>query len=407
MNVVHGKNSTSRARRSAWISLLVWLLALLPLIHIARTTHHQEDFHVYYSAAMTMERGYDPYDSAQRNAVLPVPGMEFFYPPLSLYPFTPLTALPYETASLLWLGLKLPALALLFVIWHRGFESLNPRYPMVLFFLFAYSATLYLDLEAGNISIFEQLVLWLGFSFLVRKRYLLFGICIAFISQFKLEPIVFLGLLLLVEAKPRWIELGISFASFLALFSLNFLLQPALMSSFIARLSAGGGNLAERGSINPSLLAFIQDGSRLVSRHIKLPPHVDTLAYLVAGIGVLSIFLYFFVAYRKKHPDYDVRMLVYVACFVFSVTVPRMKDYSYILCLLPTLSILRRRKTELVPIAAVLVFASPISFVPFLGALSGFFHAYLSLIAAGMMLWLYIDEFRNPSYAITGSTSPM
>lgn len=401
-------NSTSRARRSAWISLLVWLLALSPLVHIARTPERQEDFHVYYSAAMTMEKGYDPYDSAQRNAVLPVPNQEFFYPPISFYILMPLTALPFETASLLWFGLKLSALALLLVIWHRGFESLNPRYPMVLFFLLAYSGTLYLDLDAGNISIFEQLVLWFGFSFLVRRKYLLFGLCVALISQFKLLPVVFLGLLLIIEARPRWLELGISLASFLALFFLNFLLQPALMSSFIARVSAGGGNLAERGSINPSLLALIQEGTQIVSKRVcKLPPHVDTLAYLVAGIGIFSIFLYFFVAYRKKHPDYDVRMLVYVACFVYSVTAPRMKDYSYVLCLLPTLSILRRRKTELVPIAAVLVFAAPVSFVPFIAHLSGLFHAYLSLIAAGMMLWLYLDEFRNPSYAITGSISSM
>lgn len=397
----------SRARRSAWISILVWLLALSPLVHIAHTPERQEDFRVYYSAAMTMEKGYDPYDTVQRNAVFPVPDQEFFYPPITFYILTPLTALPFETASLLWFGLKLSALALLFVIWHRGFESLNPRYPMVLFFLLAYAGTLYLDLEAGNISIFEQLVLWLGFSFLVRRQYLLFGLCVALISQFKLLPVVFLGLLLIIEARPRWLELGISLASFLALFFLNFLLQPALMSSFIARVSAGGGNLSERGSINPSLLAFIQDGIRIVKHVYKLPPHVDMLAYLVAGIGVLSIFLYFFVAYRKKHPDYDVRMLVYVACFVYCVTAPRMKDYSYILCLLPTLSILRRRKTELVPIAAVLVFASPVSFVPFIARLSGFFHAYLSLIAAGMMLWLYLDEFRNPSYTITGSISPM
>lgn len=409
MNVAHGENSASRASRSAWASLLVWLLALSPLVHIALTPEdYQWDFRVFYSAAMTQEKGYDPYDNAQRNAVLPVPNMEFFYPPLSLYFLTPFTALSYETAYHLWLGLKLSALILLFVIWHRGFESLNLRYPMVLFFLLAYSGTLYRDLAAGNISIFEQLVLWLGFFFLVRRQYLLFGICVALISQFKLQPIVFLGLLLLVEARPKWFELGISFASFLALFSLNFLLQPALMSSFIARILAGGGNLYELGAVNPSLLALIREGTGFVSRRIyQLPLHVDMLAYIVAVSGVLSIFLYFFVAYRKKHPNYDLRVLVYVACFVYCVTAARMKDYSYILCLLPTLSILRRQKTELVPIVAVLVLAPPIStYVPYIEKLSGYFYAYLPLLAAGMMLWLYLDEFRKPSNAITGSISP-
>src|SRR5262245_37191084 len=335
MTVTHSENFDSRACRSVWISLLVWLLALSPLIKIALTPERfQWDLRVLYSAAMTVESGYDPYDNAQRNAVFPVRGMEFFYPPLSLDVLRPLTGLPFGTVYFLWLGLKLSALALLFVIWHRRFEPLNPRYPLVLFFLLAYSSTLYRDIAAGNIAIFEQLGLWLGFLFLVGRRYLLFGVCVALISQFKLQPIVFLGLLLLVEEKPKWLQFGTSLASFLALFSLNFLRQPALMSAFIARILAGGVNLQEPGPINPSLLALIREGSDFFSKFIfQLPPHVDIFAYIVAVFGVLSISLYFFVTYRKKHPNYDLRMLVGVSCFVYSVTAARMKDYSYIILL--------------------------------------------------------------------------
>ena len=259
----------SEIRRYRWLSVLVWFLAVLPIIQIIRLPeNHQWDFRVYYSAAKTFDQGYDPYDANQRETVFPAPGMEFFYPPVTLYFFQPLTALQFGTAYLLWFGLKLLALMLLLLIWHRTFEPLNPRYPMVLFFLLAYSGTLYLDLVAGNIAIFEQLVLWLGFSFLLRRRYLLFGFCIALVAQFKLQPIVFLGLLFVVEARPRWLELGISLAGFLALFSLNFLLQPVLMQSFIARISAGGGNLDERGAINPSMLAFIRDGISILSKRI-------------------------------------------------------------------------------------------------------------------------------------------
>ena len=76
--------------------------------------------------------------------------------------------------------------------------------------------------------------------------------------------------------------------------------------------------------------------------------------------------------------------------------------YSYIILLLPTLSILRRRKDELelVPIVAVLVLAAPnAKYVPFVGGLSEYFYAYLPLLAAGMMLWLHLDEFRKLSGA--------
>jgi hypothetical protein len=99
--------------------------------------------------------------------------------------------------------------------------------------------------------------------------------------------------------------------------------------------------------------------------------------------------------------------LIYIGSLAFCVIVPRMKDYSYILCLIPTLAILRRQKNELVPIWAVFVFAPSVSsYVPFpffenVTALSNYFYIYLPLISAGMMLWLYFDELRKPSSAET------
>lgn len=369
---------------------------------------YQWDLRVYYSSAMTFDQGYDPYDANQRETVFPAPGMEFFYPPVSLYLFQPLTALQFGTAYFLWFGLKLFALTLLLLIWHRTFEPLNPRYPMVMFFLLAYSGTLYLDLVAGNIAIFEQLVLWLGFSFLLRRRYLLFGFCIALVAQTKLLPIVFLGLLFVVEARPRWLELGISLASFLAMFSLNFLLQPVLMQSFIARISAGGGNLDERGAINPSMLAFIQDGISILSnKKYHLPLYVDMLTYIFAVLGVLILCLYFFRIHRRKNPETDLRSLIYISSLVFCVIAPRMKDYSYVLALLPTLSILRRQKNELVPIWAAFILAPSVSsHIPFpffknISVLSGYFYSYLPLLSAGIMLWLSLVEFRKPSTIMT------
>jgi Glycosyltransferase family 87 len=402
MNIAHKEKFTSRVHRSTWISLLVWLFALSPLVNIALAPDHfQWDLRVFYSAGMTFEKGYNPYDKAQSNVVFPAAG-EFFYPPLTLTLSRALTPLPYEMVYLLWLGLKLSTLIMLFVIWHKGFEPLNSSYPLVLFFLLAYGSTIYRDVAAGNISIFEQFGLWLGFFFLIRKQYLLFGICVAVISQFKLQPIVFLCLLLVIEERAKWLEFVVSLAFFLAMLSLNFLIYPALTSAFIARIVilAGGRHPDEVGALNPSLLALIRDGTSFLSkRTYQLPWFVDTVAYLVAVSSILFSFLYFFLTYRQRHPNYDVRRLVYAACFVYSVTAARMKDYSYIICLLPTLSILRRRKDELdlVPIVAVLVLAAPITYVPYLGRLSGYFYTYLPLLAAGMMLWLCLDEFRKLS----------
>jgi hypothetical protein len=78
-----------------------------------------------------------------------------------------------------------------------------------------------------------------------------------------------------------------------------------------------------------------------------------------------------------------------------------MKDYSYVLCLLPTLSILRRRKDALVPIWAAFLFAPSVSsYVPLpvfgkISVLAKYIYSYLPLLAAGMMLGLSLDEFRR------------
>ncbi len=390
-------------KRNAWLSALVWLLAALPILQIVRFPGiSQWDFRVYYSAAMTYERGLDPYDYDQREKVFPAPEMEFFYPPVSLHLFRPLTSLPYGTASLSWLALKLSALALLLLVWHRKFEPLNPRFPMVLFFLLAFSSALYRDLTTGNITIPEQLVLWLGFSFLLDRRYLAFALCVAIAAQFKLQPVVFLGLLLFADVRPRWIEAGAGLAAFLALFSLNFLLEPGLTRSFLLRIASMGGNLDERGPFNPSLLAFVQDGIDLAFKGLPgLVPHVDRMIYAAAVLGIAALCFHRLGVGRPGRPAPDAKALVYVACLAFCVVVPRMKDYAYVICLIPALAILRRQKENLAPVGAFLVLAPSLSsyiLFPMIGRLDAFtrfLYAYLPLLAAGAMLRLYLEELRR------------
>lgn len=400
MNAPYAENFVTQIRRLPWISILVWLLALAPLLQIAlHPENFQWDFRLFYSAGLAADAGVNPYDNALRNAVYPAPSMEFFYPPITLYLFELLKYLPYESASLLWIALKLSAFALLLMLWHKKFEPLNAGYPIVLFFVFAYSGTLYLDIAAGNIAIFEQLIIWLGFYFFIERKYLLFGLCIALASQFKLQPIVLLGLLLIVEERPRWLALGASIAAFLGLLFLNYLLQPDLTWAFISRLTTGGGNLREIGVINPSLLALIQDVVNAVSTRIyQLPVGTARVLYVVLLGQIAAVFLYFFILFRRKNPNYDLKILVYISCFLYAVTAARMKDYSYVICLLPTLVMIRSQmaRKQLIPLIALLVCApADTSYVPFLSRISNYFYDYLPLLVAATMLVVFLYELRK------------
>lgn len=400
MSVPTVENVVTPISRLPWISVLVWLLAFAPLLQIAlHPENFQWDFRLFYSAGLAADAGVDPYDNVLRNAVYPAPSMEFFYPPITLYLFRLLKYLPYESATLLWIALKLSAFALLLTLWHKKFEPLNAGYPIVLFFVFAYSGTLYLDIAAGNIAIFEQVVVWLGFYFFIERKYLLFGLCIALVSQFKLQPVVLLGLLLIVEERPKWAALSASIAAFLGMLFFNYLLQPDLTRTFLARLTSGGGNLYEIGVVNPSLLALIQDVVNAVSTRIyQLPDGMARGLYIFLLGQIVAIFLYFFISFRRRNPNYDLRILVYISCFLYAVTAARMKDYSYVICLLPTLAIIRSQmsRKQLIPLIALLVCApADTSFVPFLSRISNYFYDYLPLLLAGTMLVLCLYDLRK------------
>ena len=73
-------------------------------------------------------------------------------------------------------------------------------------------------------------------------------------AQFKLMPVVLLGVLLFVGPQPRWKAFVISLVLFFALFALNFLLLPDMMMHYIDMFVSGNNpTLDERGPVNPSL----------------------------------------------------------------------------------------------------------------------------------------------------------
>src|SRR5205085_2371199 len=337
---------------------------------------------------------------ATRDAAYPAPG-EYFYPPLGLWLFRPLAAIPMPVLSLVWLALKLLAIAGLTRICHRHFERLNPRAAIVLYFVFAYSGALYRDLAAGNIAIFEQLGLWGAFVLLLRGRPLAFGVAIALIAQLKISPLFFLGLLLVDGPRPRWKELGLSLLVFAAVFASNFALAPALARSFVARLASGGGNLAEWGAFNPSSLALLANFSAILDRKgLPVQPWADELLWAIFAGTALAITSFVVVRARRRRPDLDVREVIYAACLLLCVIAPRMKDYTYTLALIPSLALLRRSLTRRKwPLEGFAVLASvgP-TYVPVLKWLSRLY-PYLPLFAAGLLLALHLRELSRPQPA--------
>jgi glycosyl transferase family 87 len=361
------------------IALLVVALGLPALVAV-RWHSYQWDFYMFYGSANDFLHGVTPYRGK---------GLSFYHPPLTLYFYSLFARLPFLLAYELWFGLKMLALVQLFLLWKRRFLNLEFTWWTTLFFLFAYNGTIYADLVSGNVSLFEQLGLWLGFAALLGGRHALFCLCIVLVAQFKLTPILFALLLLLVPARPQWKWFVVCCAGFVVVFSLNLALQPTLLRDFFSVAP----ELDERGTLSAGMLALVRDAFDLVGGgEFSGRTRADEVFYLITAfaIGILSLLA--IVRHRRTASQPDSKAILYFACVAYAVMIPRMKVYSYILLLIPTLHLLMTlpRRT-LVPaaaaaLAAVVVFPHANSLFPF-RLVSRLFYDYLPLVC-GFGVWL-------------------
>jgi hypothetical protein len=350
----------------------------------------QWDFNAHYHAALAFRQGLDPYSPESLQRVSPGSALAaYLYPPLILYFYGAFTLLPYRVAYLLWLALKVAALAGLLLLWHRRFLPLRLDRLTPLYLVVAFNGALLWDIAAGNISLFEQLALWSGFACLLAGRQPLFCLLVVLTAQFKLTPVLFL-FLLLADKQPLWKLFFASWAGFLGLLSINYWLYPALSRRYLQAALA----LDEWGANNPSMLSFVRDALyNLTGGIVSASYPVDEAIYVLLAISVAVVTLRA-VQNHLAHPaQSDPRIRLFFFCAAYALIVPRMKNYSFILLLVPTLHVLRHTpQSLLVPLAAV--FALLPLHLP-LKVSTGFLASYLSLCAAGIVWYAYLIEMRS------------
>jgi hypothetical protein len=391
------RQGVSRRLSAERIALLVMALGLPALVAV-RWHSYQWDFYMFYGSAHDFLNGITPYRGK---------GLSFYHPPLTLYFYSLFARLPFLLAYELWFCLKLLALAQLILLWKRRFLNLEYTWWTTIFFLFAYNGTIYADLVSGNVSLFEQLGLWLGFAALLSGRNALFCLCIIVVAQFKLTPIFFALLLLVVPERPQWKWFAFCCAGFVAVFSLNLALQPTLLKDFFSVAP----ELDERGTLSAGMLALIRDGFDLVGgAHFSDRTHADEVCFLITALAVGVLSLLAIVRHRRTASTPDSKAIVYFACLAYALLIPRMKVYSYILLLIPTLhflTTLSRRtllRTATAALALVVVFPHANSLFPF-RSLSRLLYDYLPLVS-GFGVWLGYRVSLSQGYDPSTMASP-
>jgi hypothetical protein len=290
----------------------------------------QPDFYTYYHAVKAHEQGLDPYElqslrQVSGNDDLTLP---FVYPPHCLFLFKPLALLDYGQAYYLFLALKLLALGGLVIIWVRLVPIGKGEWWLLLItILMGYRCAVIRDLRAGNVSIFEQLMLWSGILLLLRHRTIAGGVGIILSSAFKL---VSMGLAPLVVVICRsWRSVGIMLTLGLAGILAN-LASYTAMPEFWGKFVTAAGKLDERGNICPSSLALLRDLADMAG----FGATTLYLLYAVLCCLVLGILLWALVVARRSQDPYP---LIYLTIFAYVIISPRMKDYSLIIALVPAL----------------------------------------------------------------------
>jgi hypothetical protein len=401
--------SASRSRLAA--TLVAWVCLCICVYSIADDKLAQWDFKVYYSAAHALVSGENPY-----RPIHPYPGLQgdliFQYPPLTLYAFKWTTLLSLEAASEVWLCLKLAGLALLAWIWHKDFERLDVSWPSALFLALGLNGTLLRDFVSGNISTFEQLGIWFGFSLLVRKRPYAAAAVLACVAQFKLLPVAFIALIPLVRLRDGWKPFVAGCGIFLGLLALNWAFSPELTHNYLGLFSNANMRMDDRGIGNPSSLAMFRDLIDLTSYVPGLDYNREsgTIVYYAYLATLILILIRAASIKRAALRTADPRVLLYLGCAVYAIAMPRLKDYSYILMLIPTLFVIedlgKRRITPnylLIGLGLMICAQPQQTTVPGLMALVYMLQAYLPLLisaaVAEYLLVAGIDAREAPADA--------
>ena len=281
----------------------------------------QWDTEVYFWAGRAWMNGADPYDLmllTKMTGKLPLP---FVYPPTVLPFLGILSLLPLSLFHLVFFAAKVGALILLIRCWRRIVGE--HAGGLVWFAMLGFRGSLFSDLGAGNIAVFEALLVWLALEAWIEGRTERFAALIVLVGQPKLAPLALLAMLTWRSPRHRRILAG-SIAGLAALMGTLVAISPDAWSRFLSMAAA----IDERGLNNQSQAAFWRDllgvaiGS--VASGKALIPYL--LTSLAIGLTTWTV------GHRSAGGEKENRRrAALLSVLAYALIVPRFKSYSYLL----------------------------------------------------------------------------
>jgi hypothetical protein len=360
----------------------------------------QWDLKVYYTSPILYAQGLDPYT-------------DFVFPPLYLVVFKVFSSLfTYDQFYWIFLFLKIASVAILLIIWKTWFLRETSFVIFAIFIWLGFYSTFLMDFQAGNVSSFETTLLFIAFLCFLIDRLVPFVLFVILAASFKLTPILFLLLLLLSSNKHKVWYFAVGCLGFLIFGLLTFVLFPDLTKRFIfeamKRVSSGDLHWSSLGLIN---YFFWQYFERFDVRPSNAPTYTAIwppswtlvmLIYFVFAISILWISWRALCAVRTMNENSRNSRLFITLCsiLVYTLTMPRMKDYAYMLAIPSILFAVERFEIKFPRwlLFVPLVLISPYGLQPSLfRIIGGAFWLYYPLLVAFFFWYLYLCEARRRS----------
>ncbi len=293
----------------------------------------QWDFRRFYFAGKLSLYGESPYDFGKmmslfgKQLILKQP---FLYPPHTVIFFRSLARLDLFDAYYVFFTLKLAAYGILFFLWKKYLFH-DSSLPFYLVFIVASmgSEAIRADLTAGNISVFLQVLFWVGVVCLLRSKITISGLFIvsaASVKFFVLSP------LLLVYILAGYWRHFILFVGILAGVVACIYIQSPLYLSSVVLNNIQTIAVNETGHIAISIRNLLRD-----MYVISNSPPLRNYQLIYAAMAVCILLCTIYVVVRNKEILLQNKLLSVNLCIVcVCLITPLLKDYEQTILIPPT-----------------------------------------------------------------------
>ena len=332
------------------------------------TVKTQWDLKVYMECSRALASGGDPYTT---YPLFNGDHFQCLYPPLIIDLYRPFnfisTQFHGDEGERLWAVLKVLSMVLMLWLWRERILRPGNDLRRLVFAGIAYGSPFWSDFRAGNAGSFEHVVIWAAFAAFIAEKDLLFAVLIAAAAQPKLLPMAFLPLLI-AKSRPNLRSFAIGGVLASAAFSLNERVHPGLLKEFFLQLGdprqpwhyeRGPNNCAFVGLVQHALETGLHNTALEMTWHDRLlAMHWAKRVSAVWSIAVAAVTAWSLNnLWRGPGAEKDKRrasVMLYAAAY--AMMAPRLKDYSFLLLIPPTLTALES-DAPLALRAFILIFA--------------------------------------------------